>query len=439
MINGELVPYEKGYKPAAAVPIGELVYASQAQKTKEEIKSSGPYTREDNFKPRDYNRDALGPFTVKDNLDYSYNRYQQSGPVRFESNTNYGPFTKLSNIQENSDKLFSFIRDINRQEAGKDYSNRKYRSYQTGPQIQRRMLQYTGHNSYQNSALYTPTTKLSPVTFTEGVRAPVLQYAHPELGVQPAKPTAEEEKDLKSSYQNTFADSGRQQYQDNSVSYFKKDVMNYPYNTVYMKPKPEQPLWMRIAETVKDNVQTGFERVQRFTKPVFEPLMEATHKISHNLGLVGPPQAQQKVGFVGPVQTSIFLPALGLVAGGAALGLGAAAVGRFLSPEEMRALREQQKVQEMRSFNPDHNEIFLIMEESIKNDHHRRYKRELPEEVYAQNLVGGNERPNLVELSNPSYWSDTPCAKKLFCEVMLQQSNDEVVLMEKKIDMLMLR
>lgn len=25
VINGELVPYEKGYKPPAAVPVGELV------------------------------------------------------------------------------------------------------------------------------------------------------------------------------------------------------------------------------------------------------------------------------------------------------------------------------------------------------------------------------------------------------------------------------
>ncbi|XP_045479740.1 uncharacterized protein LOC123684499 [Harmonia axyridis] len=438
VINGELVPYEKGYIPPAAVPIGELVYASQANKNKEETKSSGPYTREDNFKPRDYGKGAVGPFTVRDNLDYSNQRYRNSEPIQFKSNSNFGPFTRLSNTADNSAKLYDFIRQINRNEAEKDYTtSRKYRSYNSEPQIQRRMLQYPGHNSYPNSPLYT--TKLSPVTFTEGVRAPVLQYAHPELGVQPAKPTADEDHTDSYSKKNTFADSGRQQYHDNSVEYFKKDVMNYPYNYPYTRPKPEQPLWMRIAETVKDNVQTGFERVQRFTKPVFEPLMEATHKISHNLGLVGPPQAQQKIGLVGPVQTSIILPALGLVAGGAALGLGAAAVGRFLSPEQMRALRDQQDEQRMRSFDPERNNIFLIMEESIRNDNHRRYKRNVQEDIYMQNLVSEKENSNLMELSNPLYWSDTPCAKKLFCEVMLQQSEDDVVLMEKKIDMLMLR
>ncbi|XP_044748632.1 uncharacterized protein LOC123309535 [Coccinella septempunctata] len=440
VINGELVPYEAGYKPPAAVPIGELVYASQAHKpTREETKSSGPYTREDNFKPVDYGKGTLGPFTIKDNLDYSNTRYKAE-PFRYQSTNNFGPFSRPGINSDDSAKLYDFIKEINRNEAEKDYSNRRYRSYQNEPQIQRRMLQYPGHNSYPTSQLYTPSTKLSPVTFTEGVRAPVLQYAHPELGVQPAKPTAEEENTLKDSYtnQNVFSDSGRQQYHDNSVNYFKKDVMNYPYNTLYVKPKPEQSLWIRIAETVKDNVQTGFERVQRFTKPVFEPLMEATHKISHNLGLVGPPQAQQKVGFVGPVQTSIFLPALGLVAGGAALGLGAAAMGRFLSPEQMRALRDQQNEEQIKAFDPS-NDIFLIMEESIRNDHHRRYKRNLQEEVYMQNLVGVNENSHLIGLSDPQYWSDTPCAKKLFCEVMLLQSEDDVVLMEKKMDMLMLR
>lgn len=48
--------------------------------------------------------------------------------------------------------------------------------------------------SYPNSALYTSqTTKLSPVNFNDGVRTPVLQYAHPELGVQPAKATTDDE------------------------------------------------------------------------------------------------------------------------------------------------------------------------------------------------------------------------------------------------------
>lgn len=88
---------------------------------------------------------------------------------------------------------------------------------------------------------------------------------------------------------------------------------------------------MKITDRIRDNVQTGFERMQKLTKPVFEPLVEATQKISYNLGFSqNPQQAENKVGLLAPASTSVFLPALGLVAGGAALGLGAAAVGKNL-------------------------------------------------------------------------------------------------------------
>ena len=41
---------------------------------------------------------------------------------------------------------------------------------------------------YQPALLYSAqSTNPSRVSFEEGVRTPVLQYAHPELGVQPAK------------------------------------------------------------------------------------------------------------------------------------------------------------------------------------------------------------------------------------------------------------
>lgn len=34
-------------------------------------------------------------------------------------------------------------------------------------------------------------------------------------------------------------------------------------------------------------------------------------------------------------------------------------------------------------------------------------------------------------------WSNTPCAKKVFCDVMIQQSDDDILLMEKKMDTLL--
>lgn len=277
VINGELYPYEDGYQPPAAVPVGQLVYASNAKQDAEKEKSIGPFTKEDNFRTQK-GSNSWGPFTVKDNKP-------QGEPDR--------------NGNGNA-KLYEYLQHINDQESKRDYfSGRKYRSYQVEnaqPQMQRRMLQYQGYNSYPNSAMYTPNTKLSPVTFNEGVRTPVLQYAHPELGVQPARASSEDEERKSDYYQDKSdytnydynkddVDSGRQSlYYDNSLNYYKKDIMNYPYNTYYIKPKPEQPFWMKITESIKDNVQNSLERMQQFTRPVFEPLVEATHKISHNLG-----------------------------------------------------------------------------------------------------------------------------------------------------------
>lgn len=84
---------------------------------------------------------------------------------------------------------------------------------------------FSGEISYPNSAMYSPSNKLSPVNFNEGVRTPVLQYAHPELGVQPAKLTSSD--DLKQKYDdNSYAyDSSRKYYDGgsemNRVDYYR--------------------------------------------------------------------------------------------------------------------------------------------------------------------------------------------------------------------------
>lgn len=447
VINGELFPYEEGYKPPAAVPIGELVYASQVKPEKqEESRGFGPFTKTDNFKNEHEKKQLqLGPFSIEDNRAAT-----RSAGV--------GPFTKADNIKFSNSKLIDYIKEINAQEPKRDYftTTRKYRSYelqQNAPSMQRRMLQYSGNVYYPNSLTYSPpSTKLSPVALNEGSRTPVLQYAHPELGVQPAKASSEDEevrkyeepakdqKDYLSKYElkaNNDFNSGRksQSYDNklNSIDYYKKDVVNYPYNTYYIK-QSEQPLWIRVTESIKDNVQNGIQRMQQLTRPVFEPLMEATHKISHNLGFSQTPQlhnAQEKVGLVAPLSGSVILPALGLVAGGAALGFGAAAVGRFLNTEDMRSFH---------GLRP--NDILVIMEEpgsTQESEQRRRFRRSLQnDDLYMQELSSSIESDNKYKhLSAPHFWSDTPCAKRLFCEVMIQQNPDEVVLMEKKMDSLL--
>lgn len=438
VINGELFPYEEGYKPPAAVPIGELVYASQIkQEQPNDSRGFGPFTKTDNFKKEPEKKQLpLGPFSIQDNKEVG------------KSEGSFGPFTKADNTKLANSKLIDYIKEINAQEAKRDYfsSTRKYRSYesQEAPPMQRRMLQYPGSVYYPNSLTYSPpSTKLSPVTLNEGSRTPVLQYAHPELGVQPAKASTEDEevrkleepsKDLSKYEFNSGRKSQNYDKQLNSIDYYKKDVVNYPYNTYYIKHQAEQPLWIRITESIKDNVQTGIQRMQQLTRPVFEPLMEATHKISHNLGFSQAPQvhnAQEKVGLIAPMGSSVILPALGLVAGGAALGFGAAAVGRFLNAEDMRSLHGLRQ-----------NDILVIMEEpegAQETSQHRRFRRSLQDdEFYMQKLSGGMENDNKYKhLSAPHFWADTPCAKRLFCEVMTQQNPDEVVLMEKKMDSLL--
>ena len=74
-------------------------------------------------------------------------------------------------------------------------------------------------------------------------------------------------------------------------------------------------------------------------KPVSDPLVEATRKISENLGLSSSRSqtsvAQDKIGTVA-TGSSVLFPALGLVASGAALGIGAVAVGRYLDVDVLK-------------------------------------------------------------------------------------------------------
>lgn len=420
----------------------------------QDSESIGPFSKEDNFKS-DTNKKQLpiGPFSVKDNLGLEVppqneDTYHSSVVT---SKGGVGPFTASDNGKISNSKLIDYIKAINEQEAKRDYfGSRRYRSYeQDNAQVQRRMLQYPGNPSYPNSLLYTPpSVKLNPVIVNEGVRTPVLQYAHPELGVQPAKASSEEDdykkefisKDTEPEYvpyKTSGFNSGRQsQIFDNnvnSVEYYRKDVANYPYNTYYIKPQTEQPLWYRITESIKDNVQNSFQKMQQLTRPVFEPIVEATHKISHNLGFAAPPHnAQEKIGFVAPAAgTSVILPALGLVAGGAALGLGAAAMGRFLNPEDMRSFPNLRP-----------NDILVIMEENEGRQEtpaQKRLRRSLENDDFYMQYLGEHNEGNdkYKHLTAPHFWADTPCSKRLFCDVMVQQHPDDVVVMEKKVDSLL--
>ncbi|EFN75518.1 hypothetical protein EAI_03542 [Harpegnathos saltator] len=196
--------------------------------------------------------------------------------------------------------------------------------------------------NYPISQRYTPPSQtIAPMTLKPGARAPVLQYAHPELGVQPAKIVKNEKRrpDNFPENQHSFTEQRHKKkyvLNDKNIvdSYTTKNY--YPNQHFYGLKRPnEPPFWVKISENLKNQFSTGVERVSQFTRPVIDPLVEATHKISQNLGLSKGKEAQDKIGTVAS-GTSILIPALGLVASGAALGIGAVAVGRYLDVDVLK-------------------------------------------------------------------------------------------------------
>lgn len=208
--------------------------------------------------------------------------------------------------------------------------------------IHKRMLHPDSIASYPISQRYTPESQtIAPVALKAGARAPVLQYAHPELGVQPAKILKNEKRrpDNFPENQHSFTEQRhKKKYVLNNKnivdSYTTKNY--YPNQHFYGLKRPyEPPFWVKISENLKNQFSTGVEKVSQLTRPVIDPLVEATHKISQNLGLSKGKEAQDKIDTVAS-GTSILIPALGLVASGAALGIGAVAVGRYLDVDVLK-------------------------------------------------------------------------------------------------------
>lgn len=141
MINGELVPYEKGYKPPAAIPVGELVYASQITDDDQNVdqKPVGPYSKEDNYKSSEEIRNSLGPFTVKDNANPKDNF------VKFSS-SGFGPFTKEDNKLPTN--FLDYIKEVNKKEAKKNYNTRHYRAYESENQASDYYPIYTQNSDF---------------------------------------------------------------------------------------------------------------------------------------------------------------------------------------------------------------------------------------------------------------------------------------------------
>lgn len=632
VINGELVPYEKGYVPPPVetrqADYGQLVFAKN--KT-DQSRSIGPYTTADNFSAIEQPK-SIGPFSVEDNLNSDSDIGNGNGnSKRFSEYSNsrrflpaqsgIGPFSIADNSKTSNAKLIEYIRKINDHESRRDYFAGRASKvvFNKQPMIQRRMLQNTPNIIYPSSSMYSLSSESQNSNFdANGVRSPVLQYAHPEFGVEAAEsvPLTNDQQHSHpkpkpskivyysknvyndhSPYENEPSSASKDFYDNTNTKvasnsnnrnrqYMYQDDMNkplknlatYPYNYGFIRRvKAESPYWMQLTEQMRDSFQNGFSAVQEMTRPVIDPIVEAGQKISMNLGFSHREptdnnyntNAQKKVGLVmAPASGSIILPALGLVAGGAAFGLGAVAVGRLfdvaqikrsndnsileLEMEHKRALDAIHNNTHIPTSDPSIDNLYFVMEEPNSNEQKKRYRRSVnyytldgnrgtnanPLLRFDQETVGyygnsGNQAVNnggvyksdeqqsdIIEIydyknndqddsnseavsSNNFFniisipetqnhillradsgrlrtgaevkhhisersigiaaddslgsilqdveqdipksskigfeqrikntdWSNTPCAKKVFCEVMLEQNSDDVVVMEKK-------
>lgn len=226
VINGELVPYEKGYKPPKAEPLndhmqyGQLVYLHRDQSsTKHGAASSaraqsrgiGPFTTTDNYltaatlkqSASAASGKSIGPFSVEDNRSAAATvtgRHHETAAAT--NHGGIGPFTIYDNSRAVNAKLIAYIKQINEQESHRDYFARRSSRFFDGAevqhqqsvqapesrQIQRRMLQSpaaAGEPIYAPSLLYSSGQQnAADAAMLEARRTPVLEYAHPELGVQ---------------------------------------------------------------------------------------------------------------------------------------------------------------------------------------------------------------------------------------------------------------
>lgn len=438
VINGILVPYEK--------PSNKI-----ESEDKQEITRKATVHLEDpatNKKAAEGER-PVKPFLYtdlsaekKNQYNYPYDSDTHARIQEYINTVNQRENERRSNVPPRA-RMIRFNAARRSDDDGTGRSN-------SDSETQARVLHFPGSSIYPTSLLYTPpSAKTSRVSFEEGVRTPVLQYAHPELGVQPAKVMSKQDEveDLEESKQDnrradkdktnaltlayfaqdihsdrspyayepgletkeeqpevTTADSNTYKRSNNgeddfssqtsakplsksSLAYLHesqssddsyglgndKYIKRYPYNgynNVYSGPNKvshnrykgpisgagyskyplgighytihahaiqERPFWERIGDTIREHVQTSMEKVSDITRPVVEPLVEATHKISHNLGFASEDNRnviQDKIGST-VAAYPVLLPALGLVAGGAALGLGAVAVGRYLDVDVM--------------------------------------------------------------------------------------------------------
>lgn len=442
VINGVLIPYEKGYVPKKAVELdgdfGQLLYVKSfndksngdASESVGNGRSFGPFTKSDNF---DIINKSTGPFTVDDN-------HKVESSVRFVSeNTRkpIGPFSIKDNSRIANSKLIDYIKTINdREYRRRDFflnepSSDRIRFddevHETAqPKIQRRMLENIGEPVYAPSRYYAK----NPNKVSEGERSPIIEYAHPEFGSKAVadgttstnKPkvqyyttdTKNNVQPMNNQYKNVQTYRPQQQQQSQSQPQYYSTVIGpqksqiHPYNPYLAHKSSEddqQPFYMKIAKRMHDGVQSGFDIFIR-------PIMEVGKTLTQNLGF--------RTGF---------------------RSMGKSFGSNDESSEDSAALSND--------FNSAIDGFDMIYADGASENKVRiKRGRKVPtirrkRALDSDNIDASDGENKLVDDTNSlsfrmkefiknTDWKNTACAKRVFCEVMIQQSPDDIAIMEKK-------
>lgn len=473
VINGELVPYEPGYMPKKAVPLageyGQLLFVKSTGDESSRGRSIGPFTKSDNFKfPQ-----SSGPFTVDDNRsavarsDSSFEMARKTGSI--------GPFTIKDNSRIANSKLIDYIKTINDEESRRrDLFEARHTFKRDAffaepehqPKMQRRMLENAGDLVFAQSKYYLKDDE--PIKrAAESSRSPVLEYAHPEFGIQAASSYTPPSSTSKPKVQyyasnapNTPLTLQKHEYFPHSADKYKQSDYTSPYQSQFnyggsafgiKHVKEQQPFYLRIAEQMREGVQNGFA-------VVLKPIVEVGQKITKNLGL-----GRSFNGNDGGKDVFVFMQNGGdvkspdqlnsdITAGEDKIrvkrnddlfGLGGAQLYKNDKHDEETDFIEVIDV----TGNHGHSQGYGKIDRITNNAHNNRRKRSLPHddsdfENIGETLLQDVESDsmeysqrfgdNIRALIQNTDWTNTQCAKKVFCEVMLQQSTDDVTLMEKK-------
>lgn len=192
----------------------------------------------------------------------------------------------------------------------------------------------------------------------------------------------------------------------NNQQYRTPYVANYQVQKVKPQQAPDnEPFYMKIAKRMHDGVQSSFDIFIR-------PIMDAGKTITHNLGL------RSNSNLFGIAKSFDGATATNTMAG----------TSGVLS----------------RNF---HDAIDTMTDDSVNKVRRKRgrgitlvrRRRALDADNFESNDNGNQlndmesgATQRMKQLIQNTDWSNTGCAKRVFCEVMVQQSPDEIAIMEKK-------